>query len=207
MGPSEETKVAPSLLLRGLRPLGRQHRTLPCHPLTTRGRYPSSHTLPRGGSMHQTPRKFGRAQTADPAEFSWCRARDLNPHGKPIRPSSVRVCQFRQPGTDPRDHYTAPVRSPARRVMKSELLDYCRKKVRYVEEITNRIAPTAVSRVKNVSLGRGPWNIRALPPIAPSPSPFGPCSRMTPMTKNASTKWNTRIAVLTLHLRPALAET
>src|SRR2546428_10232710 len=69
--------------------------------------------------MHQTPRKFGRAQTTDPAEFSWCRARDLNPHGKPIRPSSVRVCQFRQPGTDSRDHYTAPVRSPARRVMKS----------------------------------------------------------------------------------------
>jgi len=24
--------------------------------------------------MHQTPRKFGRAQTTDPAEFSWCRA-------------------------------------------------------------------------------------------------------------------------------------
>src|SRR3989449_2830538 len=69
--------------------------------------------------MHQTPRKFGRAQTTDPAEFSWCRARDLNPHGKPIRPSTVRVCQFRQPGTDSRDHYTAPVRSPARRVMKS----------------------------------------------------------------------------------------
>src|SRR2546428_4589266 len=69
--------------------------------------------------MHQTPRNFGRAQTTGPAEFSWCRARDLNPHGKPIRPSSVRVCQFRQPGTDSRDHYTAPVRSPARRVMKS----------------------------------------------------------------------------------------
>src|SRR3989454_4971169 len=51
---------------------------------------------------------------------TWCRARDLNPHGKPIRPSSVRVCQFRQPGTDSRDHYTAPVRSPARRAMKSE---------------------------------------------------------------------------------------
>src|SRR5438309_1033439 len=114
MGPSEGNNVAPSLLLRGLRPLGRQQNALPCHPLTTRGRCPPSHTLPRGGSMHQTPRKFGRAQTTDPAEFSWCRARDLNPHGKPIRPSSVRVCQFRQPGTDSRDHYTAPIRSPAR---------------------------------------------------------------------------------------------
>src|SRR2546428_2513619 len=74
MGPSEENNVAPSLLLRGLRPLGRQQNALPCHPLTTRGRYPPSPPLPRGGSMHQTPRKFGRAQTTDPAEFSWCRA-------------------------------------------------------------------------------------------------------------------------------------
>ena len=36
-GPSEETKVAPSLLLRGLRPLRRQHTTLPCHPLLREG--------------------------------------------------------------------------------------------------------------------------------------------------------------------------
>src|SRR5438876_9810187 len=34
---AEEAKVAPSLLLRGLRPLGRQHTTLPCHPLLREG--------------------------------------------------------------------------------------------------------------------------------------------------------------------------
>ena len=68
--------------------------------------------------------------------------------------------------------------------------------------ITNSTAATAVTRVKNVSRGRGPWNIRALPPIAPSPSPFGPCNRMTPITENASTKWVMRIAVLTRHLQP-----
>ena len=88
-------------------------------PPTTRGRSSPSRSLSRGGSMHQTPRKFGRAQTTDPAEFSWCRARDLNPHGKPIRPSSVRVCQFRQPGTGYRDHYRAPVRRAARRMKES----------------------------------------------------------------------------------------
>ncbi len=27
----------------------------------------------------------------------WCGERDLNPHGHPIRPSNVRVCQFRHP--------------------------------------------------------------------------------------------------------------
>src|SRR5947209_10547311 len=74
MGPSEENNVAPSLLLRGLRPPGRQQPTLPCHPLLCEGDNSPSHSLSRGGSMHQTPRKFGRAQTTDPAEFSWCRA-------------------------------------------------------------------------------------------------------------------------------------
>src|SRR5438094_87139 len=54
-----------------------------------------------------------------PLPISWCRARDLNPHGKPIRPSTVRVCQFRQPGTDYRDHYRAPVRRAARRMKES----------------------------------------------------------------------------------------
>src|SRR2546427_10368662 len=59
------------------------------------------------------------SEPAASGRVEWCRARDLNPHGKPIRPSSVRVCQFRQPGTHSRDHYTAPVGNPARRVMKS----------------------------------------------------------------------------------------
>src|SRR5213593_5024817 len=126
-------------------------------PPTTRGRSSPSRSLSRGGSMHQTPRKFGRAQTTDPAEFSWCRARDLNPHGKPIRPSSVRVCQFCQPGTDYRDHYRAPVRRAARRMKESSYSIYCLKNVRYVEVITNSTAAAAVTRVKNVSRGRGPW--------------------------------------------------
>src|SRR5207245_3630219 len=101
-------------------------------------------------------------------------ASDLNPHGKPIRPSSVRVCQCRQPGKDYRDHYRTPVRRAARRMKESSYSIYCLKNVRYVEVITKSTAAAAVTRVKNVSRGRGPWNIRALPPIAPSPSPFGP---------------------------------
>src|SRR5207245_9779747 len=32
-------------------------------------------------------------------EFRWCREGDLNPHGNPIRPASVRVCQARDPAT------------------------------------------------------------------------------------------------------------
>ena len=40
-----------SLLLRGLRPLGRQQNTLPCHPLLREGGFPPSHSLPRGGSI------------------------------------------------------------------------------------------------------------------------------------------------------------
>lgn len=40
---------------------------------------------------------------------TWCRARDLNPHGKPIRPSSVRVYQFRQPGTFLQHHNSSCV--------------------------------------------------------------------------------------------------
>ena len=29
--------------------------------------------------------------------IKWCEERDLNPHGITIRPSNVRVCQFRHP--------------------------------------------------------------------------------------------------------------
>ena len=32
--------------------------------------------------------------------FFWCEGWDLNPYGMPIRPSNVRVCQFRHHRTD-----------------------------------------------------------------------------------------------------------
>src|SRR2546426_7623044 len=46
-----------SLLLRGLRPLGRQQNTLPCHPLLREEGFPPSHSLPRGGSIPQGTQK------------------------------------------------------------------------------------------------------------------------------------------------------
>ena len=42
--------------------------------------------------------RTGDVPDASEGAGSWCREGDLNPHGNPIRPSSVRVCQFRHPG-------------------------------------------------------------------------------------------------------------
>src|SRR2546426_3592443 len=84
------------------------------------GRLFPPHTPPPWWFNPPNTKKLGAGPKLQiPLPISWCRARDLNPHGKPIRPSSVRVCQFRQPGTDYRDHYRAPVRRAARRMEES----------------------------------------------------------------------------------------
>ena len=156
---------------------------------------------PAGG---RTPRQpgFPARRGRNGCQF-WCREGDLNPHGNPIRPSSVRVCQFRHPGTRRArfiiGRFKETEQDEVRRGCSRKFL-YCRKNARYVDVITRRTAVTAVTRVKNVSRGRGPWNRRALPPIAPRPSPLGPWSKITPITKNASTKCKTSTAVFTPHL-------
>ncbi len=104
-----------SLLLRGLRPLGRAAHNAALSPPTTRGRnFSLALPLPWGFNT-PTPRKWERTQTTSPFPFPWCREGDLNPHGNPIRPSSVRVCQFRHPGTGCRDHYMTIKKGAARR--------------------------------------------------------------------------------------------
>src|SRR2546426_1056035 len=95
MGPSAEAKVAPSLLLRGLRPLGRQQRTLPCHPYYVR-EVPSL-TLPSpwgfNASRHQE--KSRRDHSTVPTQFFLERKEGFEPpRGCPhrlLRPARLPV--------------------------------------------------------------------------------------------------------------------
>jgi hypothetical protein len=84
----------------------------PCLAIPSNGLFTASWMNSIGSICEATPQRFEDAfRGATEVESrrvcagrclcgsNWCREGDLNPHGNPIRPSSVRVCQFRHPGT------------------------------------------------------------------------------------------------------------
>src|SRR2546428_10884967 len=95
MGPSAEAKVAPSLLLRGLRPLGRQQRTLPCHPLLREGGALPHTPSPVGFNAPRHQEKSRRDHTTVPTQFFLVRKEGFEPpRGCPhrlLRPARLPV--------------------------------------------------------------------------------------------------------------------